>query len=157
MPKPSYYYAFVKEITPLAEELKKYQQFFCSPVFSLEDKQRVLSYVLQSASPEIKNFLYVLLVRGDFFLLESIVSGLLKKEMEMKNLLEATIETTVKLTTTIRQSFVQKLEQYFNKTIQLTEKINPLLIGGFRLSVGGMVFDDSLLFHLKQISKQGVG
>ena len=49
---------------------------------------------------------------------------------------------------------VQNLERFKGKNVQMTEKIDPSLVGGFVLQLGDQLFDASILNDLRHIKKQ---
>ena len=49
---------------------------------------------------------------------------------------------------------VQNLERFKGKNVQMTEKVDPSLVGGFVLQLGDQLFDASILNDLRHIKKQ---
>jgi len=73
---------------------------------------------------------------------------LLKKE---QGILDAELVSAAPVTDPVRQSIVQLIEKKFKAHVELAEKTEPGLIGGFILRVGDQQLDASLSGKLKRI------
>ncbi|WP_226389992.1 ATP synthase F1 subunit delta [Penaeicola halotolerans] len=67
------------------------------------------------------------------------------------NVQEATITTTFVLTQELREKFRSIVKEISGKEVELLEKVNPDLIGGYILKVGDRQIDESISSHLKAL------
>ncbi len=68
-----------------------------------------------------------------------------------KGIEEATITTTFSLSDSLRNEFIGIVEKITNKKVELTEKVDESLIGGFVLKIGDRQIDDSVSSKLKAL------
>ncbi len=148
------------------EDLKKWaevlnsakaKRFFLSPVISLEIKKAVLKKVFNSFDFKAlsQRFLFVLLEKKRWNILGDILKKLSEKEEDKKGLVRVEVETALPLSSGLRAELVKSLKNFFQKKILLKEKPpSPALKGGIRIKAKGLVFDDTLSFHLKLMENQ---
>ena len=78
---------------------------------------------------------------------------------QLKGIEIVQLTTAVPASEEIRQQIVQQLgrmDRYQGKNIQLKEKVDGSLLGGFVLQMGDDLFDASIIRDLKDIRKQFV-
>lgn len=68
-----------------------------------------------------------------------------------KNIEEATVTTTFPLSATLRKEFEAVVKKISNKGVELTEKVDESLIGGFVLKIGDRQIDDSVSSKLQAL------
>ncbi len=73
-----------------------------------------------------------------------------------KQIQVAEITTTIPLIDSERQEFLRVANQISNKQIELTEKVEPALIGGFVLQIGDTQIDQSVRTKLQRLKYQFV-
>jgi F-type H+-transporting ATPase subunit delta len=62
--------------------------------------------------------------------------------------------TTTPLTEELRQQFIEIVKSVTGKTVQLAEKINPAIIGGYVLTIEDRQIDASLRSRLNELKLQ---
>ncbi len=150
-----------KDFICFAEEVKNLKvifqdeifTFFCSPFISSDIKKRLLKNALQKASVLLLNFLCILIDKNQFHLWPDIVDQVEQEELKVKRIIVVEVESTTRLTRSTLQQIEKQLKRFFNKSLQLKEIISPKIIGGIKIRAGGMIFDDSISFHLSNIKK----
>ncbi len=73
-----------------------------------------------------------------------------------KNIQVAEVVTTYPLEASQRQEFVDLVKQISQKQVELKEKVDPTLIGGFVLHVGDQQIDESIRTKLQRLKQQMV-
>jgi len=63
----------------------------------------------------------------------------------------AQVTTTFPLDEAMRASFKQMVETKTGKTVELEERVDPQLVGGFVLKVGDWQIDESLRSRLRSL------
>ncbi len=125
--------------------------FFCSPLIASDLKKKILVKAISPKDEWVIRFLYVLIDRNHLHLLHSISHLLDQEEQNIKKIMDVDIYSATPVDLSIREFIKAYLKRTFKKSIQIKEIISPNLIGGIKIVANGVVFDDTLLFHLKQI------
>ena len=73
---------------------------------------------------------------------------------EMKGIVTAELETAFELDNELETKVKSEFEKKTNKTINLTTRIDPGLIGGFIFTIDGEQFDASIASKLSSLKKQ---
>ena len=155
------------ELTPMEETLMRLktiekgladpfvQEFLKSPLIPRAEKKKILQPALREFPPLERNFVFLLTDRNAVPLLEEI------KEMFQYLLDEKFLRVRGEVTsprplspeekTTLQKS----LEKHLKKQVILEEKLSSEHIGGLYVRVGGLVFNDTLDFHLKTFQNTG--
>lgn len=124
-----------------------------SPLISAEKKVNVLNALFEkSNTPLITSFFNLLAQKGR----EGMVLDIAKEFHRQYNLhnkiQEAEVITTFPLNESLRMSFISLIKEISGKDkIELKEKVDEELIGGFVLTVGDKQIDESLSSKLSQL------
>lgn len=146
---------FIREIKILdAIFQKEIFTFFCSPLVSSNIKKQLLKNSLQKTSLIMLNFLYVLIDKKQFYLWPDIVDQIKREELKINLIVVAKVESATKLAKSTVQQIKKNLRRFFNKSIQLREIISPDVIGGIKIQAEGIIFNDTISFHLSNIKRR---
>ncbi len=100
-----------------------------------------------------KNFLKVLLEEGRFFVLPAIFV-LFKEYQEAYNkILTVNVTTAKPLDASEEEALSVRLEQKYQKKIQLVIKMDATLVGGLKIQVQDQVWDSSIVGRLEQLAE----
>ena len=67
------------------------------------------------------------------------------------NILEVTAVSAIALTAPSREKLLAKLQKMTGKNIVLTETVDPAVLGGLRLDMGGTRLDGTVQRHLERL------
>ena len=142
------------------EESPALTQLFRNPLFSVEEKLKVVEEILGKlgASEYTRNFCRLLADKGRLVNLPDIAaifSELLDAE---KGIIRGELVTAVELNETKRKTVQEELNKQVKETLELTYSVNPGILGGVQLKVGDQMLDASLraqLSILKENIKRG--
>lgn len=129
--------------------------FFSSTAISKESKRELLKKVFAQTKveSEVQAFLMLLIDKGRFSALAEIVSASRDLIDQGRGTTRGTILSAQALSSTAKNDYEAKISKIMNKKIQLEAHINPALLGGVRIEVGGWTFDDSLQTHMNQLTE----
>jgi len=124
-----------------------------SPVFTTEERGAVLDGVLPKLSlhPLAANLLRLVNDKRRFPVLRDIVTAYGELADERAGRQQVLVTTAEPLTPQVEAEIRQALEKSTGKTVRLTTKVDPSLLGGLVAKVGGTVYDSSLRTRLDQI------
>ncbi len=122
-----------------------------NPRFSFEQKSRLLQAQLKDLNPLAQNMTYILVKRGDFGLVEEIYKAYLRLVDDYRGIEKAEVSTFVPLEEKEREQLAARLQDITGKKVKLTEKVDPAIIGGLIVRVGGKILDGSTLSQLDSL------
>ncbi|RFM24093.1 MAG: ATP synthase F1 subunit delta, partial [Candidatus Thermochlorobacter aerophilum] len=73
---------------------------------------------------------------------------------EESGIMIAQVESAIELSEAEKQAIAKKLEAISGKKIQIENKINPSLIGGFTARIGDTVIDGSVKHKLERLREE---
>ena len=142
---------FVKEI---CSTQKDFLNFLRSPIIKTDKKQQILQEVFKSNLSELSlGFLNVLTQKRREGYIDKIATAFVEQFKQKKNILTATITSATGIDEATRKSVIELLKSTAKGEIELIEKTNIDLIGGFVLKIGDKQIDTSVqrkLFDLKK-------
>ena len=138
----------IKESRDLALALK-------SPVLPTEKKKAILDAVFKDVHQFTKAFFDIITRKNRADLLPEIATEFHKQYNILSGIQVAQITTASPLTSEMREEFISLIKRISDKEkIQLQEKLNKDIIGGFVLTVGDKQIDDSLKSKLNQLRRE---
>ncbi|WP_276503163.1 ATP synthase F1 subunit delta [Terrimonas pollutisoli] len=176
MPNPRLAFRYAKSILDLAIEKGKLEQVYAdmellqqicksnpdfvsllkSPVVKSDTKKKIVEAVTNGKISEITAAFNALLIsKGRESNLPEITTAFISQYKEHKDIHSVRLTTAVPLTDEVRRVItnqVKKASGYDN--IELEEKVDQDIIGGFVLQVGDKLVDASIAYDLKTIARQ---
>jgi F-type H+-transporting ATPase subunit delta len=146
-----------EQLGQFADELDKnrdLQVFFFSPYFSSQEKKEGIGKMLEGADEHFQRFLELLAERHRMpaiFRIRREFDGLYAEE---RKLLPVTITSAVELDKDTLKEIGKKIEDNTGRTVNLTTKVDPNVIGGLVMRVGNIVMDGSIRARLERLRKQ---
>ncbi|CCH55643.1 ATP synthase F1, delta subunit [Fibrisoma limi BUZ 3] len=136
----------VEESRPLMVMLK-------NPIVRTEKKYAVLNAVFASrVNPVSMTFFQIITRKNREAIMDAIANEYIRLYNEMKGIEWATVVTTVPLTDELRERFKTTVaEMTGGKLVELDEKIDSRLIGGYVLRVGDQQIDGSIRSQLNEL------
>jgi F-type H+-transporting ATPase subunit delta len=124
-----------------------------SPVFTVDERRRVLEAILPSLSvhSHAANLLRLANDKGRFGIVGDIVSVYRELADERAGRARVTVETAEPLSPELEREVRQALEAVTHKQVVLRTVVRPELIGGLVARVGDTVYDSSVRTHLERI------
>lgn len=112
---------------------------------------------LFEGSGAVLNLIRMLVIRGRISVLPQILEAY-QALWDLKNGIAAmTVTTPVPLTEEQRAQLTAMLERRFSKTVRLTEKLDPSLLGGVIVDYGNFRMDNSIKTRLQTVSRNILG
>ncbi|HKO81038.1 MAG TPA: ATP synthase F1 subunit delta [Chitinophagaceae bacterium] len=176
MPNPRLASRYAKSLIDLAIETGQLEQVFAdmqllqqickgnrdfvnllrSPVVKGDTKIKVVKAITTGKISELTDSFITLLIRKtrESSLLE-ISTAFISQYKQHKNIHTVSLTTAAAISDTVRNSIIEQVKKAsgFDK-IELEEKVNEDIIGGFVLQMGDKLVDASIAYDLKAIAKQ---
>jgi F-type H+-transporting ATPase subunit delta len=126
---------------------------FDNPVLGDDEKQKTLKAFSQkmSLSPITEKFISMLIKRNRLGILPSILTEVESIQVQKGGGLIGELVSAVPLDVGTVTTIAQAISKKLNKTVRLKERVDPSLIAGLRVTVGGTTFDGSVRTKLNQV------
>lgn len=135
-----------------SKEIKEHLQ---NPLLKDKDKLEVLNKLFSAHTDNVINQLFKLLVKNKRELyLPAIARVFADMYKHDRNIKTATLITAVKIQDDLKEKLVSFVKNTYQSEIELEEKINEDIIGGFVLRIDDQQFDASVSTQLTQIKNQ---
>jgi F-type H+-transporting ATPase subunit delta len=147
-------YADVQLIRHTIRENRELAAMLKSPVIKTEKKKLILDAVFSKAITTTTNaFLQLLATHRREDLLEMVCDNFIQQYKEHKKILTAVITTAFGLDEEMRKKVYELVKKQLNSEIELVEKVNKNLIGGFIIRVGDKQNDASIMGKLRELER----
>ena len=142
----------MKLFASVVSQNRAFQMLLRNPIVKSDKKLAVINSVFKGKVNEMTLAFYNIVARKSReSILEFVASEFEKQYNIMKGIQRASVTSAAPLSPALRQQLGEKLANETGKTIQLEEKIDPSLIGGFVLQVGDKQIDSSVKYNLRKI------
>lgn len=126
--------------------------FLLTPNIAREKKAEIIKKVLDGkASARVMNFLLTIIRRGRQEFLRDIHEEFLVLYRKAKDILVVEVVTAKKLEDDHMKKLTGVLSKRYKRDVEISERIDPAIIGGLQIRAGGDFVDSSLQFRLKQV------
>ncbi|MFI5150743.1 MAG: ATP synthase F1 subunit delta [Bacteroidia bacterium] len=147
-------YADVQLIIHTIKENRELAAMLRSPVIKTEKKKSILNAIFSaSVSPLTSHFLQLISEEKREEYLEMAMEEFVRKYKHNKNILTAVITTAQGLDEETRKSVKELIKKQTASEVELVEKVNNELIGGFVLRVGDKQNDASILGKIRLLER----
>lgn len=176
MPNPRLASRYAKALLDLAVEQGQLEQVFAdmqwlqsatsqsrdllnllrSPITKAELKTKAIGAVLQGNVSELtKKFASLLISKNREANLPEIAPAFIEQYKQHKDIHIATLTTAVPVSDVIKTKIINKVKQESGyNNIELVEKVDPSIIGGFVLELGDKQVNASISYDLREVAKQ---
>jgi F-type H+-transporting ATPase subunit delta len=120
-------------------------------------KKAVFTAILDAAgitSDEVRRLVGMLADRDRLPLLGPVAAAFSDRLMEAKRMARADVVTAVPLTPASRAALAEALGRASGKTVTMSEKVDPAIIGGVVARIGTFVYNGSVANQLERLKKQ---
>ncbi|MFM8561655.1 MAG: ATP synthase F1 subunit delta [Solirubrobacterales bacterium] len=143
-----------EQLGQLADALDENQdlRLFCfSPYFSSEEKKRGLQAAISDVDPAVERFLMLLVENERLPLI-----GRIRREYDRlcdqaEDLLAVTVTSAVALDPAAISRLVEQISEQTGSRVELTEEVDPSIVGGVVLRVGNSILDASIRNRLENL------
>jgi len=149
--------SLLEELGGLVDYLDRnpdFERFLASPLVDDEDRAGMLERAFRGkASDLLVDGLQVANRKGRLGLLRGIAEGYRIEHRDLRGMVEAIVRTAVPLSEPLRIRVRDTVARHTGKQPVLIEKVDPALIGGIVIEVGGEKIDGSLARRLRELGE----
>lgn len=146
--------AVAEEVAAFAgavEQSADLRQFLDNPEVDARGKKEALKELSSSANPITANFLQVLVDRGRITEFPEIARAFAERVAAEEGRLEVEAVTAVPLPDDLRSRIVEEISRKTGRSVDLTESVDPEIVGGLVLRIGGAVVDGSVRHRIEEL------
>lgn len=135
------------------KESRDFKLFLTNPIINHSKKLAVLRKLFTGKVGDLTlRFFLLITEKNREAYLEQVAQEFIRQYNQIKGIEKAQVTTAVPLTPELRAQLNQKVAQLTGKSIvQLEEKVDPSIIGGFLLRVGDRQVDDTVRNNLRAL------
>jgi F-type H+-transporting ATPase subunit delta len=129
------------------------QRTFANPVVSAAAKRAIVQQILDRLRPTtpVGKLLLLLASRGRLALLPDLLDVYRERLMEHRNVLQAEVTTAAPLSSERAAQLQQRLAHATGRTVTMTTRVDPSIIGGVVTRIGSTVYDGSVATRLAKV------
>jgi F-type H+-transporting ATPase subunit delta len=145
------------ELAEFAEALsenRSLQVFLFSPYFSSEEKRDGVTKIVSDADERLVNFLELLAERHRMPALFRIKREFDALWADEHRLLPVTVTSAIELDEGLVADIGKRIEEQTDRTVELSSRVDPDVLGGLKVQVGNMVLDATVRNRLERLRKQ---
>jgi F-type H+-transporting ATPase subunit delta len=138
-------------VTALMQQFPDLQRAFTNPAIPAARKRALINELLPklSLSAPVGKLLLMLAERDRLVLLPDLVTVYQERLEDLRQVVRAEVTTAAPLAPERLSSLQQRLADATGRTVKVTTKVDPSMIGGVRAKIGGTVYDGSIATQLE--------
>jgi F-type H+-transporting ATPase subunit delta len=128
-----------------------------SPAIPAGVKRNIVVAIMDAAgdvSPEVRRMVLMLAERDRLPALTDMAAAFSARLLEAQRVVRADVVTAVPLTDANRAALTGALAKATGKTVTISERVDPAIVGGLVARVGSMVYDASVTRQLERIREK---
>ena len=139
----------------VVEQSEELRAVLHNPEVDSDAKRGVLDALMQQADaqPLVRNFLRVLVDRGRLDRLPEITAAFAERVAAATGRITIEAITAVPLTDPLRQAIVSRVAEQTGRQVDLSESVDPEIVGGLLLRIGGVMVDGSVRQRLDDLGR----
>ena len=145
-----------QELQLVQELLKKNPEYITlmdTPAVPTGEKCTLLHEAFSVVDGMLHNFLSILCEKRSFFCFHACAQAFYSAYDEANDILRATAVTAVAMNAAQLEALKTKLAQLTGKHIELTNQVDPAVLGGVTLRYAGVQIDDSIQSRLQALRR----
>jgi F-type H+-transporting ATPase subunit delta len=135
----------------LLQDNNEVQTMLENPILPVAEKEAVLKELFSQASPETFKLFSLLAAKNRLATLAVTGEQYVRLYAQTQGEVTAIVTTAIGLTPSLKQAVLEKAKGLTKENVQLENKIDPGIIGGFILKIGDLQYDASVSHQLKSI------
>jgi F-type H+-transporting ATPase subunit delta len=127
-----------------------------SPVITADKKIKVVEAVTVGRVTEITALFNKLLInKGRESALPEVITSFIRQYKELKNIHTVKLTTATPISQNLKNAFIEQIKRTTAiQNIELEEKVDEKIIGGFVLQTGDQLVDASVAYDLREVARQ---
>jgi ATP synthase F1 delta subunit len=124
------------------------------PEIEVRQKKAAVAALTEDAHPLMRNFIQVLLDRGRIDAFPEMARALADRVARAEGRLEVTAVTAVPLAPDLRERITARIREKTGSEVDLSETVDPDIVGGLVLRIGESVVDGSVRHRIEELRER---
>lgn len=133
---------------------KDFHVFLNSPLIKADKKNSIFDKLFGGFQEVTIKFIHLLTKNKREMILPVIAEEFIAKLNEIRGIVPITLTSAVKLDEGVKATILEKLNKSIKGSIELTEKVDESLIGGFVVRMGDTRIDASIAHQLNEMKQR---
>jgi F-type H+-transporting ATPase subunit delta len=149
-------FADMKWLHDISKSNRDFVNMVRSPIIKADTKKKIVTAIIGNQVTAITaGFINLLITKNRESNLPEITSAFITQYKQHKNIHTVTLTTAKPVSDAVKQAIREQVKKAGKlENIELDEKIDENIIGGFVLQVGDQLVDASIAYDLKTIARQ---
>ena len=146
----------LSELALLFAENEGLRKALLNPAVPVQRKRAAVVEIVGKAGvlPIVGKTVALLAERDRLVILPEVAASFRDRLQDIRNVVRAEVTTTEPLSADRLAAIQRSLAAATGRTVELTQKVDPAILGGMVARVGGTVFDGSVTSHLQRIRQR---
>lgn len=146
----------LSELARLFAENEGLRKALLNPAVPVQRKRAAVVEIVGKAGvlPIVGKTVALLAERDRLVILPEVAASFRDRLQDIRNVVRAEVTTTEPLSADRLAAIQRSLAAATGRTVELTQKVDPAILGGMVARVGGTVFDGSVTSHLQRIRQR---
>ena len=142
-------------ISKVLEENRPLRKVLANPVIDWHKKDKVITAIFSGNVTELTEKFFRLITRkGREAYILFICEAFDEIYKEYKNIMPIILTTAYEAENKVKDAILAKVQDVTKKTLEVEEKVDEELIGGFKLEFEDFQYDDSIKMQLKRLGNE---
>ena len=144
------------EFVALVSSHVNLEQALLNPAVPAPRKRAAVAELTARATlqPVLSKLLVLLAERDRLVLLPDLLSAYRERVQAIQNVVRAEVTTATALTPERAQQIEQSLAKATGRTVHLSTRVDPAIVGGLVTKIGSTVYDGSVTNHLRRLKQR---
>lgn len=144
----------MKYVVAVATESREFQLLVQSPVINSDKKNAIFNELFGQFQQISRSFIELITKKGREVMLADIAASFEDQVNQYKGITPLTIISAVRLSEDVKKGILSKVQGLTSGTFEITEKIDPTLIGGFIVRADDKQIDLSVASQLDNLKQR---
>ncbi|MFJ7668491.1 F0F1 ATP synthase subunit delta [Lysinibacillus sp. NPDC097195] len=150
--------ADLNELTKVVTQSPDFLTLLNAPKFSIERKKQMVAEIFASATPEVLHTVQLLVDKKRVNEVKLIADAYAELAAQAQGSADATVFSTRELSAEESAKISAAFAQLVGKqSLNITNEIDPSLLGGIRVQIGNHIYDSSVANKLERLKRELIG
>ena len=149
-------YADMQWLQAVCKSSREFVNLLRSPIIHNDTKRKIITAVAAGNTGDLTlRFVMLLITKNRESNLPEIIQAFMTQYKVHKNIQTVKLTTAVPVSDDVRSAIIAQVKKTANcEKVEVEEKVDPAIVGGFVLQVGDKLVDASIAYDLKEIARQ---
>lgn len=143
----------MRDLYVTADDNREFELFLRNPIIKSDKKIAVLEKIFEHFDEVSMSFIRLITKNGRESLLPAIAHEFEIRVKDVRGIVPITLTSAVALDASVKDTIVKKLSAQVKGQLEIEEKLDEKLIGGFMVRMGDIQIDASILRQFKEMKK----